>query len=120
MNSKTPRLKNLMMLSRALTTASDCLCNLVLADEAQLSGMCGTLPTPEQLQTIADQVIELVTETINYQIEQTNHQNLVFIFCPHCENHNIYNRMVANGCSYYKCNNCGIVTTPTKINEVAR
>ena len=60
---KNPRLKNLLMLSKALTTVSDCVQNLSVEDIAEMGEKFGCIPVPNRCEAMSDWLNERITET---------------------------------------------------------
>jgi len=63
---KNPQLKNLLMLSKALITVSDCMQNLTLQDEAEMRAMFGCVPDSQRCEALSDWLNErIVTAAID-------------------------------------------------------
>lgn len=106
---KTPRLKNLMQLSKALVLVSDGLSNLTVEDEAPLNAQFNNIPTPAELEAVADWIIDRVVSSTFCEMSALNGQDEISVFCTTCGDHTTHRRAVANGRNYYKCVQCGIV-----------
>jgi len=106
---KTPRLKNLMQLSKALVLVSDGLSNLAVEDEAPLKAKFGNVPSTAQIDAVADWIIDRVVSATFCEMAGLNGSDEISVFCTTCGDYTTHRRAIANGRNYYKCVKCGIV-----------
>jgi len=105
---KTPRLKNLMQLSKALVLVSDGLSNLTTEDAILLKARFTTLPEPAQIEAVADWIIDRVVQTTFAEMSKLTGLDEISVFCLYCEQ-NTPHTLHHEPRPHYKCVKCGIV-----------
>ncbi len=120
MQTNTPRLKNLLTLAKSLVLASDGFHNLTQDDRQSLAVLIDEpLPSPKDLTSIADKIIDIVVGVSYEQVVAALPANQADLFCVACENETPHQRAVVQYLSYYKCTACGVFNQVT-LAEVAR